>query len=484
MRKIATFVLALIAALPLHAQTFNLFKPANGILKGQTTTYVTTAAASSDVISLWSGTCNSSSFLRGDGSCQSPGSGTPGGSNTQLQYNNSGSFGGTSGLTWDGAKLTTPASASGSAGLNLPQGSAPSSPVNGDLWTTSSGLFARINGGTVGPFGAGGGTPGGSDTQVQYNSSGSFAGSAAFTWNDTTHTLLFGTQATAPTLGTIVSATTGTAMTVYAGDCSGANCTAGTLTIRGGQGTSSSSTNGGGLILRGGNADTGNRAGGIAQLLGGAGTGLNDGGIVTVAGGNAGGTGGGGGLNLKSGTGSAGAGNIVMTTGNTDRITLTGTNSSSTGVKFNGYGLGVLASDSSGNITANGGFSSGNFTVSWDDACTTTSTQTVYYTIVGKVVTLATTGSVSCTSDSVAFQTTGTPVPAAIRPTIAQIYVVPSGARAFDNGAYTDSSIRVDTSGNLSVGTCGTASTCTGGWTNTGNKQLGRWTGTYIIDSL
>lgn len=34
------------------------------------------------------------------------GGGTPGGSTTQLQYNNAGAFGGTSGLTWDGTNLT------------------------------------------------------------------------------------------------------------------------------------------------------------------------------------------------------------------------------------------------------------------------------------------------------------------------------------------------------------------------------------------
>lgn len=61
------------------------------------------------------------------------------------------------GVTVDGAiltatnistegKLTTTASASGAAGFNLPAGTAPSSPVNGDLWTTASGLFARIAG--------------------------------------------------------------------------------------------------------------------------------------------------------------------------------------------------------------------------------------------------------------------------------------------------------------------------------------------------
>lgn len=49
-------------------------------------------------------------------------------------------------------KLTTLASAVGGAGLNLPAGAAPTSPVNGDLWTTTAGLFARINGITVGPY--------------------------------------------------------------------------------------------------------------------------------------------------------------------------------------------------------------------------------------------------------------------------------------------------------------------------------------------
>jgi hypothetical protein len=40
-------------------------------------------------------------------------------------------------------------------GLRLPHGTGPAVPVNGDLWTTTAGVFARINGGTVGPFGTG-----------------------------------------------------------------------------------------------------------------------------------------------------------------------------------------------------------------------------------------------------------------------------------------------------------------------------------------
>ena len=45
-------------------------------------------------------------------------------------------------------KLVTLASATGGAGFNLPQGAAPTSPVNGDLWATSAGVFAQIAGAT------------------------------------------------------------------------------------------------------------------------------------------------------------------------------------------------------------------------------------------------------------------------------------------------------------------------------------------------
>lgn len=38
------------------------------------------------------------------------------------------------------------------ASLCLPHGAAPTSPVNGDMWTTTAGLFVRINGVTVGPL--------------------------------------------------------------------------------------------------------------------------------------------------------------------------------------------------------------------------------------------------------------------------------------------------------------------------------------------
>lgn len=49
--------------------------------------------------------------------------------------------------------LLTPASAAvAGSGFRLPHGTAPNSPTNGDMWTTTAGLFVRINGATVGPL--------------------------------------------------------------------------------------------------------------------------------------------------------------------------------------------------------------------------------------------------------------------------------------------------------------------------------------------
>jgi hypothetical protein len=50
-----------------------------------------------------------------------------------------------SGATFTGL-VSTPASTTTTAGLRLPHGTAPAAPVNGDLFTTTGGLFARING--------------------------------------------------------------------------------------------------------------------------------------------------------------------------------------------------------------------------------------------------------------------------------------------------------------------------------------------------
>lgn len=49
--------------------------------------------------------------------------------------------------------LLTNSSGPSFAGLRLPPGVPPTYPVNGDIWTTTAGLFVRINGATIGPLG-------------------------------------------------------------------------------------------------------------------------------------------------------------------------------------------------------------------------------------------------------------------------------------------------------------------------------------------
>ena len=51
------------------------------------------------------------------------------------------------GATFTG-KVNTPASTTTAAGLNLPHGTAPTTPVNGDIWTTTGNILWRRNGGT------------------------------------------------------------------------------------------------------------------------------------------------------------------------------------------------------------------------------------------------------------------------------------------------------------------------------------------------
>lgn len=59
--------------------------------------------------------------------------------------------------------LTTVAPTSARAGFTLPPGTAPSAPVNGNIWVDSSGLFVHAAGSTIGPIGV---TGGGSVTSV------------------------------------------------------------------------------------------------------------------------------------------------------------------------------------------------------------------------------------------------------------------------------------------------------------------------------
>jgi hypothetical protein len=101
-----------------------------------------------------------------------------GGSNTQLQYNNNGVFAGIPNVTWNGNTL----SLGNVSALSIGGG------VNGYfLQTDGNGSLSWAAGG-----GGGNGTPGGSNTQVQFNNNGSFGASPAFEFYSSSNTLYVG----------------------------------------------------------------------------------------------------------------------------------------------------------------------------------------------------------------------------------------------------------------------------------------------------
>ena len=113
---------------------------------------------------------SSSTFWRGDGTwaAATGGSGTPGGSSGQVQFNSSGSFG-----AYTNTQLTA---------LLDPF----SSTLKGVVPSSGGGTanFLRADGAWVAPpGGGGGGTPGGSTQQFQFNNAGTFAGTPNFTYD-------------------------------------------------------------------------------------------------------------------------------------------------------------------------------------------------------------------------------------------------------------------------------------------------------------
>lgn len=166
------------------------------------------------------------------------GEGTPGGSNTQLQFNDDGVFNGSPALTFDNTTDTLAADRANILELNTNtidsnviqvENSVNTFDVNvsnranivGNLRVTGNVNFTgsqnislgtianvKITGGVngyvlttdglgnlswqVGGGGEGNGTPGGSNTQVQFNNNGTFGASPYFTYNDVTRTVQVG----------------------------------------------------------------------------------------------------------------------------------------------------------------------------------------------------------------------------------------------------------------------------------------------------
>ena len=107
--------------------------------------------------------------------------------------------------------LTLGVGTTAKSSLNVPHGAAPTTPVDGDIWTTTTAMYVRINGATVQLGAAGGGITGTlSNTQIAYGDSGANTvhGSANFTY-DGSVVALTGTYASAASMLTLTGINSG-----------------------------------------------------------------------------------------------------------------------------------------------------------------------------------------------------------------------------------------------------------------------------------
>jgi hypothetical protein len=114
------------------------------------------------------------------------------GSNTQVQYNNNGNFGASSAFTFNSAtNLLTVTKIQVGTSANL------GNVANVIILGGTNGYFLQTDGAgnltwAAATGNGGNGTPGGANTQVQFNDAGAFGGNAGFTYNKITNTLTTG----------------------------------------------------------------------------------------------------------------------------------------------------------------------------------------------------------------------------------------------------------------------------------------------------
>ena len=115
---------------------------------------------------------------------------TPGGSTTQVQFNNASSFGGSSNLTFNGTTLTGSYTGSVAEVTTLSASLVNVQPISGTMAGPGSYLSLDTNNNVVLASGDGATTsPAGANTQLQFNNGGSFGASANLTYDGSTVTV-------------------------------------------------------------------------------------------------------------------------------------------------------------------------------------------------------------------------------------------------------------------------------------------------------
>lgn len=262
--------------------------------------------------------------------------------------------------------------------------------------------------------GAGTGTAGGSDTQVQYNDAGAFGGDAGLTFNETTNDLTVGglVNAVGALFTSAVELTYSTARVII---------------------DDSSGTNNSCVQFQDNNVTQGfvcsaNAAGQVAN--------------------------------------SSNAGDIVIRADN---------------------GGELIWTPDSGSTTVDMTPTFGTFEAVWTNACTTSPSQTWIYYKIGKMVTLQAIDNVSCTGDSTAFDTAGTDLPSALRPTGTLLGRTFKGARGLDNGTGVSMCLIIGTSGSFTLvpetgGACGGNFTASGTRFFDASGGTGQTSWSYVLE--
>jgi hypothetical protein len=297
-----------------------------------------------------------------------------------------------------------------------------------------------------------GGTPAGSDTQVQFNNSGAFGADADFTWTSATNVL---------TVGSVANQASITAPTQGSGAGLG-------LTVTGSN--SVTTGNGGSVVLKGGNAGTGTNG---------------NGGNATVASGLANGAGANGVINFRLGTST-----INMTIDGDGSWDMAGTTPGTSGQVLTSNGSATAPSWQT--VSTGAALTTGSWTTTLTTGCTTQPTQNWTYTQLGSgtgsLVTITSQATTGCTSNAGTLTSASGSVPSAIRPSRVLHF---TGLQGTNSGANAAVCLSIASDGTLSYliqGTttneCGASSFNASGakGVNLGTSNYGEVQFTYRIE--